>query len=74
MVNRLDRWHEAIALRCVASGHVVGQPRDVEVAAFLEVVDGEPVEMRCVADVVITHPMREAAPCGLRCSDVSTGF
>ena len=44
--EKVDRRHERPALRFVASGGFDGQQREIEVAAFLTVVDG--MLRRCV--------------------------
>ena len=58
--QKIDRQHESIALRFVASGGFDGQQREIEVAAFLGVVDEKLNEMRWVTDLTVFNQMRVA--------------
>jgi hypothetical protein len=59
--EKVDGTHERLALRFVASGGYDGQQREIEVAAFLTVVDGMLTEMRWVTDLTTFNQMRVAA-------------
>ena len=59
--EKVDRRHERLALRFVASGGFDGQQREIEVAAFLTVVDGMLTEMRWVTDLTTFNQVRVAA-------------
>lgn len=61
MHQTLDRHHDSIALLFVASCGFDGRHREIEVAAFVTVVDDMLTEMRWVNDLTVHNEIRAAA-------------